>query len=270
MAFERIAPARLADSIVDQLEHLILDGVLQPNERLPSERDLAKMFDVSRPSLREALDVLEQRGLIVSQHGGGTFVADLLGTAFSAPLVHLFRNHPGSALDYLEFRAGLEGMAAYLAAKRATDSDREILRRIFTAMEVAHAHDDPQEEAEIDAELHLAIAEAAHNIFLLHVIRSLFKLMREGVFYNRNHLYRRPGVRDLLLTQHRAVYEGVMDGDPERAREAAQTHLYYVREELRGVAQEEAREAISRRRLEKLIADRPRRRGRPPGGEKSE
>ena len=263
MTFERIEQPRVADAIVEQLETLILDGVLAPNEQLPSERDLARQLDVSRPSLREAIDVLETRGLIESRHGGGTYVADLLGTAFSAPLVHLFRNHPACAIDYIEFRAGMEGMAAYLAAQRATDSDRAILTRIFEAMEAAHKLDDPREEARIDAELHLAVAETSHNIILLHVIRSLFNLLKEGVFYNRNQLYKRPGVRNLLLDQHRALFAAVVQGRPEDAREAAQGHLNYVRAACRDLNQETERESIARRRLDKLdVAERPKRRKR--------
>ena len=261
MTFERIEQPRVADVIVEQLEALILDGVLVPNERLPSERDLAQKLDVSRPSLREAIDVLATRGLIESRHGGGTYVTDLLGTAFSAPLVHLFRTHPDCAIDYIEFRAGMEGMAAYLAAQRATDSDRAILTRIFAAMEAAHKLDDPQEEARIDADLHLAVAETSHNVILLHVIRSLFNLLKEGVFYNRNQLYNRPGVRDLLLDQHRTLFEAVVQGRAEEARKAVQQHLNYVRTAYRDVNQETERESLARRRLDKLdVAERPKRR----------
>lgn len=263
MTFERIEQPRVADAIVEQLETLILDGVLAPNERLPSERDLAQQLNVSRPSLREAIDVLETRGLIASRHGGGTYVADLLGTAFSAPLIHLFRTHPDCAIDYIEFRAGLEGMAAYLAAQRATDSDRAILTRIFAAMEVAHKLKDPQEEARIDAELHLAVAETSHNIILLHVIRSLFNLLKEGVFYNRNQLYKRRSIRRLLLEQHRAIFEAVVQNRPEEAREAVQGHLNYVRAACRDFNQEAERESVSRRRLDKLeVEERPKRRKR--------
>ena len=252
MTFQRIARPRIRDAIVDQLEELILDGVLQPNERLPSERDLADLLDVSRPSLRAALAQLEARDLIVSHHGGGTYVADLLGDAFSAPLIHLFRTHPACALDYLEFRAGLEGQAAWLAARRATESDRKILHRIWTGMERAHAKDDPGEEAALDHELHHAVAEAAHNIVLLHVIRSLFALMRENVFYNRHQLYRQPGMRALLLEQHRALYEAVTNRRPDAAREAARNHLMSVRRTLKDFGETERREDLSRRRLERI------------------
>jgi GntR family transcriptional repressor for pyruvate dehydrogenase complex len=75
MPFHKISAGKIADQIILQVENLILQGVLRPGERLPSERDLAETMDVSRPTLREALADLESRGLIVARPGGGTFVA---------------------------------------------------------------------------------------------------------------------------------------------------------------------------------------------------
>jgi GntR family transcriptional repressor for pyruvate dehydrogenase complex len=75
---EPIRPAKLADAIAERLERLILEGSLRPGERLLPERELAQRFDVSRPSLREALEKLEKRGLLTSGRGGATHVAPLL------------------------------------------------------------------------------------------------------------------------------------------------------------------------------------------------
>jgi GntR family transcriptional repressor for pyruvate dehydrogenase complex len=77
--FARIEHSRTADEVVHQIEILVLEGILRVGDRLPGERELAKQFDVSRPILREALKVLESRGLLNTQHGGGTFVADVIG-----------------------------------------------------------------------------------------------------------------------------------------------------------------------------------------------
>jgi GntR family transcriptional repressor for pyruvate dehydrogenase complex len=80
--FARIEHSRTADEVVHQIEILVLEGILRVGDRLPGERELAKQFDVSRPILREALKVLESRGLLNTQHGGGTFVADVIGQVF--------------------------------------------------------------------------------------------------------------------------------------------------------------------------------------------
>lgn len=253
-------PTRIADVIVQQLETLILSGVLRPGERLPSERDLAERLKVSRPTLREALQELDRKGVVSSRHGGGTFVADGVGAVFSAPLIDLFQSHPDTALDYVEFRRHLEGMSAYFAALRRTDADCDLLRRTFEAMEAAHDLDDPTSEADIDAEFHLAIAEAAHNVVLLHVVRALFGLLREGVFYNRDNLYNRRGVRNMLLDQHRAVFEAIIDGAPAEAQTAAEAHMRFVYDTISEVSRHDRRREVALMRLEKTVRETPRKR----------
>jgi TRAP-type mannitol/chloroaromatic compound transport system permease small subunit len=132
--------------------------------------------------------------------------------------------------DFLEFRTTVDGVSAYYAALRATDADRELLTSCFESMEKAHETVGPTEEADIDADFHLAIAKAAHNEVLSHIMRSLFNLLRKDVFFNRMRLYSHHGARDLLLNQHREIYEAIIARDPERACSAAESHLGYVKE----------------------------------------
>ena len=132
--------------------------------------------------------------------------------------------------DFLEFRTTVDGVCAHDAALRATDADRDLLTSCFKAMEKAHGTEEPAEEANIDANFHLAIAKAAHNQVLSHIMRSLFNTLRKDVFFNRMRLYSHHGSRDLLLNQHREIYEAIIAGDPERARSAAENHLGYVKE----------------------------------------
>ena len=89
MADFKIKPAKLSDRIVEQLENMLLEGSFAPGQKLPPERDLAEMFAVSRPSLREAIQKLVAKGLLVSRQGGGNYVATALGSTFSDPLLHL-------------------------------------------------------------------------------------------------------------------------------------------------------------------------------------
>lgn len=258
MPFRKISHSRTADAVVEQIERLILQGILRPGARLPAERELAKKVDVSRPILRDALKTLEERGLLTSQHGEGTFVADVIGTVFSDPVVNLIRRHPPAVSDYLEFRKEIEAMTAALAAQRATDADKKILSRLFHAMEAAHAHENFAEEAELDVEFHHAIGEAAHNIVLLHTLRACYQLLADGVFYNREHLYGYPGSRDQLLEQHRAIHEAVLDGNPDAAREAARSHISYVEAMMREVQRTGQWRAVSQLRLQQFSEqDRP-------------
>ena len=129
---------RTADEVVQQIENLILEGVLRVADRLPAERELARQFDVSRPILRDALKTLEQRGLIVTRHGGGTYVADVIGEVFARPVMELIATHRKAAADYLEYRRAVEAIAAEFAARRATDDDRALLGEIMARMQAAH------------------------------------------------------------------------------------------------------------------------------------
>lgn len=249
MTYGKVKPQRLPDVIARQLETLILDGVLRPGERLPPERELARKLDVSRPSLREALQKLETSGLLETRHGDGTFVTDAVAAAVTGPLADLFSRHAEAAMDFVEFRQTLDGIGAYYAALRSTPEDRQILTQRFQAIEAAHRLDDPAEEAERDAEFHIAIAEASHNVVLLHVMRSLMDLLRKDVIFNRSRFYSHPGGRELLLDQHRAILDAIIKGDAAAARAAAEAHMAHVEQQLREMRKSEARAEVSRRRL---------------------
>ena len=250
-AYKRVQQGKISDIITSQLEDMIIHGVLVPGERLMSERDLAQEMEGSRPSLRDALQKLENKGLIETRQGGRTFVRNFLGPSLTDPLAALLERSPNTAQDFLEVRTTLDGIAAYYAALRATEVDRELLTLCFETMEEAYNEKDPSEEADIDADFHMAIAEAAHNVVLLHILRSLFLILRTNVVSNRMNLYIRPSSRKILLKQHKAIYEAIMTCDPEKARNAAAGHLKYVKETMQEIGHEETRAEVSQRRLER-------------------
>lgn len=231
--FSRIDQGRTADAVVDQIERLILQGILQVADRLPGERELAEHLNVSRPIVREAIKTLEERGLLVSRHGGGTFVADVIGQIFSQPILDLIGRHRSAAYDYLEYRREIEGIAASLAAKRATKADRALLTGIIDSMKAAHREADFDHEAALDVEFHSTIGECAHNMILLHTLRSCYRLLSDGVFFNRALVYAQSGTRDQLLSQHVAIYDAIIGGDAKTAKRAAEYHMDYVAETMR-------------------------------------
>ncbi len=237
--------ARTADEVVARIERLILDGVLRDGDRLPGERDLARRLDVSRPILREALKVLEGRGLLISQHGGGTFVADIVGQVFSEPLIDLISRHGQARQDYLEYRRALEGMTAAFAAERATEDDRAHLAGIIARMRAAHGLDDYERELEADIEFHNAIGESAHNIVLLHTMRACYRLLSEGILLNRRMVFAAPGAHDALLSQHEAILSAILERDPDGARRAAERHIDFVIEAARAADRADDRARVS-------------------------
>ena len=226
--FRKIDHGSTADEAVRQIEFLLLDGVLSSGDRLPAERELADQLSISRPVLRDALKELESRGLIESRHGGGTFVADLIGQVFSKPVAELVARHERSTRDYLEYRRELESFAAALAAKRATAEDRLRLTGIGDGLKAAYDRGDFQAEIDGDIELHHAVGEAAHNIILIHTLRACYKLLAEGIFYHKRMILDLPGSRENILNQHLAIIDAIVSGDAEAARQASELHLDYV------------------------------------------
>ena len=246
----KVRQRRLADDIVAQVEAKILEGTFKVGERLPAERALAEQFGVSRPSLREAIQKLVARGLLVSRHGGGTFVAETLGSTFSDPLLQLLENNEDAQRDLLEFRHTLEGSCAYYAALRATDLDRQRLTEVFDALQACYAQEPSRaEEGAADASFHLAIAEASHNAVLLHTMRGLFDLLKRNVVTNIGGMYAlREETRQMLMEQHRELYERIMAREAEQAREVIQRHIDYVQEVLAEGRVEAQRQARAQRR----------------------
>lgn len=232
MPFQRIDAEKLSQSVVRQIEQLILRGILRPGERLPSERELSERLGVSRPSLREAVAELQDRGLLATRAGAGIYVADVLGSAFSPALIRLFAAHDQAVLDYIGFRRDLEGVAAARAAEAGTETDLKVIDTILRKMEVAHSKRDPSDEAELDAQFHLAIIEASHNVIMLHMMRSMFDLLKEGVFYNRQIMFKQRNTREILLDHHRAINDAIQARNPEAAKEAISVHLTFVEEAL--------------------------------------
>ena len=250
MPFHKVTPEKLSTAVTRQIEKLILRGILRPGERLPAERELAERLGVSRPSLREAVAELQDKGLLKAKAGAGIFVADVLGNAFSPALIQLFAEHDEAVFDYIAFRRDLEGLAAERAARFASDTDLKVIQTVFDRMEAAHAKPNSRNEAHLDADFHMAIIEASHNVVMLHMMRSMFQLLREGVFYNRQVMFRQHMTRDMLLDQHRAINSALQARDPQAARTAITEHLDYVEKSLSDQQKADRNEAIARQRFE--------------------
>ena len=249
MPFQEVAPEKLSHAVVRQIERLILQGILRPGERLPSERELSERLGVSRPSLREAVAELQESGLLTARAGAGIFVAEVLGSAFSPALIRLFGAHDEAVFDYLDFRRDLEGLAAERAARLGSDTDLAVVAAILAKMENAHPRRNPEDEAALDAQFHMAIIEASHNVIMLHMMRSMFDLLREGVFYNRQVMFRQKNMREILLEQHRAINAALQARDPGNARKAVEAHMSFVREALSEERRASQNEAVARLRL---------------------
>jgi GntR family transcriptional repressor for pyruvate dehydrogenase complex len=244
-----IRPDRLADAIVEHIQQLIAEGGLLPGERLLAERELAAKLEVSRPTLRDALAKLISLGLVTTDAQGAAHVSEAVGKSIRDPLALLIDNQDGT-FHYLEFRKMIEGEAAAFAAQRASDPDRELIKQHFERMGAAHRKNDVEAHVQADADFHIAIYEASHNLVIMHIMRSLETLLRSNVFLNRKSLFAFRG-RNRLLDEHEAIFSAIMNRDPEGARKASQCHVDNTLKTLHEIYDAEKRLQVSIRRLER-------------------
>lgn len=264
MSRSAIKPAKLADAISQHIRQLILEGTLQPGERLQSERELSAKLEVSRPSLRQALGALIAEGLLVTDSQGVAYVSEGLGKTLRDPLLSLMET-PEARIDCMELRSVVEAAAAAFAARRASKVDREALSARFEAILAAHKSGDVDRIANADAEFHFAIYEASHNLMMLHFMHSLESILRSNVYTNRKNLYQHRAEWDSQLREHEAIFEAIMAGDPDRACEAARMHMTTAMRTQHEIHEAERRLQASIRRMSRaeLIARPKKRRAAP-------
>jgi GntR family transcriptional repressor for pyruvate dehydrogenase complex len=230
MTTKPIENLSVTDAVTEKLESMIVKGTFKPGDSLPPERQLARDFSVSRASLRQALSVLEYRGLILSKQGGGNYVCDVIKRSFSDPLLDLIKRHHELKFQVIELRQTLECSAAFYAAERATAEDRVIIRKRLNELKAIVPMNNPTEEARADLELHLAIADAAHNVPLSLMLRNIYSLLLSEIEENLR-LVHQININSLKLHgQHHEMVELIIAGDSEGARRVVNEHLELIRD----------------------------------------
>ncbi|MEN8729516.1 MAG: FadR/GntR family transcriptional regulator [Desulfuromonadales bacterium] len=231
IVLEPIRPKKISEEIVSQVKQLISKGELKPGDRIPSERELATMLGVSRPSVREAIMVLEAMGFVESRQGGGTYVKALTEASIMNPLAKLVEKRDPELLRSLaEVRMGLESWSAYLAAQRATAADIAEMRRLYRIMEKQAAKGGWSPD--VDAEFHYAITAASHNSLQMHVLDSIHSLFHATIQVALMEFYQQEGHVQLLLNHHHDIMEAIAAHDPELARRKMVEHLAMVEEKM--------------------------------------
>jgi GntR family transcriptional repressor for pyruvate dehydrogenase complex len=228
---------------------MIIEGSLQPGEKLLPERELALQFEVSRPSLREAIQKLEAKGLVIRKQGGGTFVSDNLLSGFSDPLFELMSKHGEAQFDLLEFRHGIEGMASYYAAMRGTPADFEQIQAKHDEIGTSQLENNFRAEAEAVVEFHLAICAASHNTVILQLARSMSQLLIDNIEQNLTVLVKGPDTFSKITDYRKGLLTAIISGQPKKAWGASHRHLAFIEEVLLKLSQENSRVERSMRRM---------------------
>lgn len=249
----KVKPQKVSEIVAEQLESMILDGSYAAAQKLPSEREMAKQFDVSRPSLREAIQILEAKGLIFRRQGGGNYVNEELQQGLSDPLFQLLSSHPESQYDLLEFRHAIEGISAYYAAMRGTDADFERIETKFNYILDPAISGCVEKEASAVIGFYLAVVEASHNLVLIHLARSMTSLLEQNVIENLNvlnsHSKDRSQINKQLFNHRKNLFTAVVSGQPDAARLASNEHLAFIEETLLTANQQNTRIERAMRRI---------------------
>jgi GntR family transcriptional regulator, transcriptional repressor for pyruvate dehydrogenase complex len=204
--YKRVKPKKISDGIFEQIKALIFTGELKPGDKLPPERDLAEYFDVGRSSLREALIQLSAVGLVEAKKTDGYFVRSI-AEEMVAPLKSFIEDEMRNLIDFMEVRKMLDIWCAKEAIKKGTEED---YKKIQKTVELTQ-----------DAEFHIAIAEAAHNVILCHLISYMHNLLPSISIIKK----RRENNAEKYAHQHREIYEAIINKDQDAVENAIKKHI---------------------------------------------
>lgn len=217
--------------IVDQIKEYFLNGELQPGEKLPTERELASRFNVSRTSVREALRKLEIKGLIEIKQGSGSFIkateSHTLGEELSSTII---KTEKKLIYEMLELRQALEVECAFLASRRANSEDLERIRKALELME--QGKNDVELGIQADLSFHINIVLASHNSIFLQLFQTLSDHMQDTIRATRSQRLKNPERTQETIDEHKEIYLAIAAGDAEQAKQLMEKHISQIRREL--------------------------------------
>lgn len=228
--FTVVPRSTLPEEVANRLLTLIRERELRPGTKLPAERSLAGMMDVSRPVVREALRALSLMRVVDIRQGDGTYVTSLEPRQLIAHLDFVFAKDSVALAQLLEARRVVEVGNARLAAFRITESEIAALGDLVASL--AGCIDDPDRFSELDIALHEAVCAAANNFLLaqfMNIVSTLGKVSRERTGGLRT-------VREAALRDHRRILDALRAHDPDAAQRAMLEHLDHVEQGLRPAA----------------------------------
>jgi len=226
-AFRSIVKTKATETVVQRIQELIFHSRLVPGDVLPSERDLAGRLSVSRNALREALGVLQQKGLVAIVAGRGTYVSRLGSAQIKDSLELLLKMGHVNLLELSDARQLIEPELARLAAARSC-ADKEVLSAHLDNLR--HSVDDDLRHVEADLEFHTEIARLAdHGVY-----QAFANAIREPVTRGMVYGVSVPRAIDVSDDQHTAIHDAILSGDGDVAAREMKAHLAYVRGYIAG------------------------------------
>ncbi|WNQ13396.1 FadR/GntR family transcriptional regulator [Paenibacillus aurantius] len=228
MEIAKLSKKNHYEHITEQLQNLIVEGKLQPGDRLPSTKELSERFGVGRSTMREALSALKAMGLIEIRQGGPSTVSRLPGAdKVDIPGLHQLITNRDELLELLEARKSLEVSNAGLAALKRSVPDLESFARILEEM-AAHIGDEETGER-TDLLFHSALARSTHNGIMEGIFDTISSRMELAIRETRRiELYSNASVSERLYREHLAIFEAIRSGHPDAAQDRMKEHLHHV------------------------------------------
>ncbi len=209
---------------------MIREGKLKTGERLPPERTLAEMFNVSRASVREAFSAMEIIGLIEVRQGEGSYITDLNIAPFINTIAPLFIKNDNLETDLLDFRKLLEIEAVSLAADKNDGSDILMLEKCLDEMRDAIIRNDMNLGAEADIKFHKTIFAVTNNVVLIKAAEFTAYILERSIKFNRSKILNNGDNSKVLYSQHGQIYDALKKRNRKLAGELMEHHLNFVKE----------------------------------------
>jgi GntR family transcriptional repressor for pyruvate dehydrogenase complex len=232
LAFETIHRGRVYEQVLRQIQEQIASGRLKPGDKLPPERVLAQRFQVSRSSIRDAIQALQTLRLVRSRQGGATAVCEISADSLVSPLSEALKEKQGLVAELMEARKMIEPLLAARAAANATDQDVARLEDVLRRQAEKTRRGEPIIEE--DSEFHYAIALTARNSVVQRMVDMLMDLLRE----NRVRGMQGPGRPQRSLAGHRRVVDAIRRRDARAAQAAMLRHIREIEQILMRLAQQ--------------------------------
>jgi len=242
-----IKKTRIHEEVVNQIYQMIRDGRFKAGDQLPSERELAETFKISRTSVREALRALETQGLIISRTGMGNFIADLPIESLVAPLARLLVEEKSALADIFELRKLIEPQIASLAAERATAREIDRMKRLLDKQK--EQVDAGATGVDADTEFHFAIGRATQN----HAIEKLVSGLLDVLSHSREESLQTSARRQASIDSHRAIVAAIEKHDQAQAREAMRYHIEQVEHSVLSSRKEKSVTESKRRQIDASV-----------------
>jgi len=228
---EPVRRSRVSQQVVAEICRLIRQHVYNAGDRLPPERELAEQLQVSRPTLREALRVLEMTGIVESRHGGGTFVQDMFSAGVFSPLALVLEATGDIVGDLWETRIIFEPAIAARAALRSTPDSVAQLEMLVASLDESIRNGDPDEiTVRNDRDFHIALARASGNQVAVRVLMLINELLLEG----RRHFITSNERRMKAYAAHVLILQAIRERNPIDARATMLRHLEEIEEFILG------------------------------------